>query len=150
MFMDDPQSLPRPEDFLKHYGVKGMRWGVRKRRENSVTRKLIDAKNHRDLKGLSDDQLLLIVNRMQLERKYSDLKRHSKSEAQEYAIDLIKSAGKTTVDQVARQVLAPRLTKIIEDNLKETVTKQKEEKEAIKSAEDAALETAKKRLEKDL
>lgn len=49
------------EEFLEHYGVKGMHWGIRRDRDN--------------LSGLSDQELRQKVDRMRLETQYNDIKR---------------------------------------------------------------------------
>ena len=102
------------QNYLQHYGTKGMRWGVRrytydygtltdlgKRRYKTTTanmntsKKILDAssgavrnikqmhdsgggmksrkKVNNDLRGMSDQDLKNRVNRMNLERQYSDL-----------------------------------------------------------------------------
>jgi hypothetical protein len=52
-------------DHISHYGVKGMRWGVRKKSSGRGT--------NNPLKDLSDDDLQKAVNRMRLEQQYRDL-----------------------------------------------------------------------------
>jgi hypothetical protein len=52
------------EDFLSHYGVKGMHWGIRK------------DESSQDLSSLSDKELSAVINRMRLESEYSRLSSH--------------------------------------------------------------------------
>lgn len=59
------------DDVLAHYGVKGMRWGVRKAKDNKG-RKWMSKKNAR-IKGMSDEELRRANNRLRLEREYRDL-----------------------------------------------------------------------------
>ncbi len=48
---------------MQHFGVKGMRWGVRKGKSSAPKK----------AKGLTDAQLSTAVKRMQLERTYKSL-----------------------------------------------------------------------------
>ncbi len=75
-------STEEPIESLYHYGILGMRWGVRRKRgpDGRVTSKVVsdDHKKARDLKkrapqGLSTTELRDLNQRLQLERQYSDL-----------------------------------------------------------------------------
>ena len=81
---------------LYHYGVLGMRWGVRRSKLNSSpssrkqSKQTIDpsykkAHTKKKLKYMSDNELREVNNRLNLERNYSDLTR-------------TKSKGKAAVD----------------------------------------------------
>lgn len=56
---------------LMHFGVKGMRWGVRKRRIMGAKR-WTSAKQAK-IEGMSDDQLKKANNRLRLEKEYRQL-----------------------------------------------------------------------------
>lgn len=54
---------------ILHYGVKGMRWGVRRQRgEASADAKRHGANKKKKLSELSDDDLRVLVNRMNMEQ----------------------------------------------------------------------------------
>jgi hypothetical protein len=68
--------------YLIHYGVRGMRWGIRRSKERTDTRSAdvvrVDAakkliRKH-GTKSLSNADLQAVVNRMNLERQYTSLK----------------------------------------------------------------------------
>ena len=73
------------DDFLKHYGVLGMKWGKRKARStvssNNKSKSIAITKPKQTPKPkskptqrrLSDAELRAVVNRMRLEREYADL-----------------------------------------------------------------------------
>ena len=73
------------DDFLKHYGVLGMKWGKRKARSTVSSNKKPKSaaitkpkqtpkpKSKPTQRRLSDAELRAIVNRMRLEREYADL-----------------------------------------------------------------------------
>lgn len=88
------------EDFLQHYGVKGMRWGQRRSR-NVSTKPVRDKTTYRKApKQLSDAELNRRIRRLELEKKYNELNQPHKSEGKKYVDDLLKSQGKTVVGAV--------------------------------------------------
>lgn len=79
---DVKDKVKHGEDFLAHYGIKGMRWGVRRTAEQlGRVAKKTAAKNPREAqrqaskeaKTLSDKELRDRINRMNMEKQYSDL-----------------------------------------------------------------------------
>lgn len=65
-------------NYLAHYGVKGMKWGVRRyqNEDGSLTAR---GKRHRkkmyaeEARGMNDDDLRKSVNRLNLEKQYKDM-----------------------------------------------------------------------------
>lgn len=56
---------------LMHYGIKGMRWGIRKSRIKGAKR--WTSKKQAKIDGMSDDQLRRVNNRLRLEKEYRQL-----------------------------------------------------------------------------
>ena len=56
---------------LMHYGIKGMRWGIRKSRIKGAKR--WTSKKQAKIDGMSDDQLRRVNNRIRLEKEYRQL-----------------------------------------------------------------------------
>ena len=56
---------------LMHFGVKGMRWGIRKKRIKDA--KKWTSKKQAKIDGMSDDQLRKANNRLRLEKEYKQL-----------------------------------------------------------------------------
>ena len=92
------------EDFLKHYGVLGMKWGHRKARSTSSSnKKPKSTKNTTTSKPkhkpkpkptqreLSDEELRAVINRMRLEREYADLQYRASSRAK--VENVVKTVG---------------------------------------------------------
>lgn len=67
MFHDELEVLEKG-NFLEHFGVKGMKWGIRKDRRPRTAKAA--AKKAR---SLSDDELRSAVNRLNLEKQYVQL-----------------------------------------------------------------------------
>ena len=60
-------NVPKADDLL-HYGVRGMKWGVRKKRSASADAQREGANKKKKLKELSDDELRSLVNRLNMEQ----------------------------------------------------------------------------------
>ena len=74
--MSTPEEV---DEFLTHYGVKGMRWGVRRRVGangrvvKSEDREVADALKKRSVASMSNAELRRLNERLQLEMTYSQL-----------------------------------------------------------------------------
>lgn len=103
------------DDFLEHYGVKGMRWGVRKDRgsrmgssaEPRVTRrerKEINLRRYASARRrvLSDKDLDQFISRLEKEKKLKSLVKADLSPGKAAAQELMKNAG----TKIAGTVLA--------------------------------------------
>lgn len=84
-------SMPMRTSELYHFGVKGMKWGVRKRSVSSDT-----PSTHKvDPRTLSNKDLQANIKRMQLEKQYSDLSKQTNTlgKGQRYTASLLKGSG---------------------------------------------------------
>lgn len=107
--------------YLMHYGVKGMKWGVRKDRYEkafrpgpkgtpsaaerttratgdilSATKRLVSRKKMRpkqDYSHLSNSELQKRINRLQMEQRYSDLTNPTLSRRKQKVVDFLDVAG---------------------------------------------------------
>jgi hypothetical protein len=84
------------EDFLAHYGVRGMKWGRRNARssENLATGLL----RKKPASSLSDAELKQAISRMNLEKQYRDLNPRGLSKANKVVLGIV--ALGTTVNSV--------------------------------------------------
>jgi hypothetical protein len=84
------------EDFLEHYGVKGMRWGVKK--ANNRVRFTGKSKTQTTYKKpahkLTDRELQARVKRLETERKYNDLNREQLSAGRRLATEILTNSGR--------------------------------------------------------
>lgn len=111
---DPPESLLRlagesvqmneeVEDFIAHYGVKGMRWGVRKSRTSSPVERSEDSSRAQALltrprASMSNKELRDLNERLQLEKTYSELTKQTTTLArgQRIAKEIIAVGGTVT------------------------------------------------------
>jgi len=92
------------DDFLEHYGVKGMKWGVRRDRPSvpgskdhetaSALRTKVTAGG---TKALSNQELQTLVNRMNLEQQYSRLNPQTKSAGAQLAESVLRAGAPLAV-----------------------------------------------------
>lgn len=72
---------PDPDDFLAHYGVKGMKWGVRKDRVKKPRSKRPKSSEHEEsrrikkkkLSEMTNEEIATLTRRLQLESQYNRL-----------------------------------------------------------------------------
>ena len=106
---------------LYHYGIKGMRWGVRryqnpdgsrtalgKKRESSPNTKekkarKADVKNRRTM---SDVDLKKRIERMKLEKEYKTLVDEDTAPGKKYVFEILSAVGKKTLTIAAAGALA--------------------------------------------
>ena len=93
---------------LYHYGVKGMKWGVRKKTAEAssggfkeganiaktVSRKAGKSKKVKnDISSMSDQELRERINRMNMEQQYAKLNPSKTAKGAEYASTILEVAG---------------------------------------------------------
>ena len=97
------------DDYLAHYGVLGMKWGVRKNKTKGGLRKRKSTPVHDDykkahsgksVKSMSDSELRSVNNRLQMERQYNELTRKT-SKGKKVVNALIKTAGTIAAAEAA-------------------------------------------------
>ena len=110
---------------LSHYGVPGMRWGVRRSGASSTSSRIkkgppsedfkrMQEMKKRGTKSLSTSELRELTGRMQLEKQYKDLSKASVSKGRAFVEDTLKSTGK----EIAKETIKNAAKKGIENSIK--------------------------------
>lgn len=121
--VDSVEQFEKDSDSdIMHFGVLGMKWGVR-RKKNSISRKeqkkRANKKTSRDyneteflqkrkVKSLSNAQLKKAITRMQLEQQYKQLSKNDRSKLQKigekFLNDLMTSSTQIAVNTISKSV----------------------------------------------
>jgi hypothetical protein len=126
------------DDYLAHYGVKGMKWGVRRKRKDDVEKRPTTSSDAKKAKGLqksvdnkgvghlSNKELQDVINRMELQQKYDKLSKKgsrvesgknfladifadaAKNVATSYLEDMMKGAASSGASQARKTYTARR------------------------------------------
>lgn len=97
------KRVAQHDDVLAHYGVRGMRWGIRKSRIKGA-KKWTSAKQAK-IDGMSDDQLRRINNRLRLEKEYRQLTQTRMERYRAKAGKVVEEAAANTLQNALQKNL---------------------------------------------
>lgn len=110
-------------DILEHFGVKGMKWGVRRRSgglgsstsddaaKAAASKALVTKKG--GTKALSNDDLRKLNERMRLEQDFSKLSTKDRARANGFIKSLLVNEGKHQVTKMTRQLTDAQIEALI-------------------------------------
>lgn len=92
------------DDIIVHYGVKGMKWGIRRPRKDREKQKMREdqepehedykrAHDSKSVKTMSDAELRSRINRIQMEQQYSKLNPTTISKGRNTVNKILKASG---------------------------------------------------------
>ena len=109
---------------LYHYGVLGMRWGVRRTGKNgsSSEPKRVKSEDYtrakklkkKRLSELSNAELNDLNNRMQLESQYKNLKKQNINVGRKFVTDLVYETAKNTASSYASKYARQGIDKFVD------------------------------------
>lgn len=90
-----------------HYGVLGMKWGVRKKRPSSKSKGILKRKKKKepvlDVSTMTDQELRERINRLQMERQYEQLTAKEKSKGRVIVEQVMAEIGREYVRTFIRK-----------------------------------------------
>jgi hypothetical protein len=103
--------------YLAHYGIPGMRWGIRRSKQQLiVSRDHAEAKTLRTKKPeqLSNEDMRKLTARMQLERSYKDLSKKEVSAGRKIVGDILIASVSAVGTYYVTQGLKVAINKALE------------------------------------
>lgn len=108
------------DDFLAHFGVKGMKWGARRSSNMTKEKPSKDAQTALDIrarakrsktKSLSNAELQAAINRMNLEQQFKRLSVNEKPAVQRWMASTLLEIGKREVQVAVGKKVAATVAK---------------------------------------
>lgn len=125
--------MNKVDDYLKHYGILGMKWGVRKGSSKRIAKAKAKAKQlvkgsddyerSRSLKkkrlaDMSNKEIEDLTRRLQLETNYRRLNPIKKSRGRRFLESSLKVVGEQAVSEFNKQFIKPRVERAMSDLIK--------------------------------
>lgn len=106
---------------LRHYGVLGMKWGIRRKRstikkssnKTSTDPKESKVKKKKSVSELSDTELRQAINRIQMEKQLAQLTAKEKSAGAKFVTDVLSGAAKKTATDYTAKYMAKGMDAMI-------------------------------------
>lgn len=107
-------EIKTDSDTLTHWGIPGMKWGIRRRQSNETITGKPHSSDHttavslkkKHISEMSNDELKKLTTRMQLEKQYKDLSKTDISAGQKFVTEIIGNVGK----QIATKYISDAAT----------------------------------------
>lgn len=121
--MDKIISGEIPEEMLQHYGIDGMKWGVRNGPPYPLERgrhgkSTVVGKANRilaDVDDLSLEELRVLVTKLELQKKLIDLTAPQKKQGKSYAMKVLSKVGDTAISVAVPAATSYAIKKMVEN-----------------------------------
>ena len=102
---------------LYHYGIKGMKWGIRRTPAQLGHRpaKTTTSQRKSEMKKMSDTELRNRINRIQMERQYMQLTAPEVSAGKKFVKDVMINAAKQTVTSYVAKYMNKGVEAVIKE-----------------------------------
>lgn len=120
-----PEKRNANDNELMHYGVLGMRWGIRrsetssggrhslfKKKSKQTSEKPTEQPKKKTIKDMSDDELRKAINRLEMEKRYKDLNPKHVSRGQQFVKDFANKAIAPAINEAGKNLARDYLTKV--------------------------------------
>lgn len=109
----DDNMLDDIMDDLTHHGVKGMKWGKRKKRPKKLSKADAMAKDLQDAKKMSHQELQDRVNKLRLEHEYVRLNSNKYNDTRTKMDNAVSTMGKISAATGTALLIYNNMDKII-------------------------------------
>ena len=91
--------------YLAHHGVKGMRWGIRKKQEAPSHEDYTKAHSKKSVQSMSDAELRARNNRLQMEQQYANLTAKKSSAGKKFVTGVLVAAATSVATAYATKYM---------------------------------------------
>lgn len=108
------------EEVLAHFGVKGMKWGVKQSKPPTKPsgdwksfKRVGDKSKVGGLKALTNKELQAFIKRASLESQFKAVDPRKGAQAKRFIADLLRGTGKQQASRIANDIASTQVTKIL-------------------------------------